>query len=194
MFLVSKITIIKTHELPLKRYQRTNLFWKLVSKGKKSNIYLVLLCKLCIICNQITDKELFLYENIPANKLKWDDRIQVSVEFSSVAKSWLTLCNPMDCSTPGFPVQRLNLTQTHIHQVGVAIQPFHPLCPLLLLSSIFPSIRVFSSQFLISGGQSIRVSASASVLPVNIHGLISFRFDWFDLLAVQGTLKSSLTV
>ena len=99
---------------------------------------------------------------------------------------------------PGFPVhhpvQLLNLTQTHIHQVGVAIQPFHPLCPLFLLSSIFPSIRVFSNQFLISGGQSIRVSASASVLPVNIHGLISFRFDWFDLLADQGTLKSSLTI
>ena len=64
-------------------------------------------------------------------------------------------------------------------------------CPLLLPPSIFPSIRVFSkmSQFFASGGQSIEVSASASVLP---SGLISFRTDWLDLLAVQGTLKSLL--
>ena len=63
-------------------------------------------------------------------------------------------------------------------------------CPLLLLPSIFPSIRVFpKSQFFSSGGQSIAVSASASVLPMNIQ-LISFRIDWFNLLAVQGTLKS----
>ena len=63
--------------------------------------------------------------------------------------------------------------------------------PLLLLPSIFPSIRVFQmSQFFTSGGQRIGVSASASVLPIS--GLISFRIDWFDLLAVQGTLKSLL--
>ena len=66
--------------------------------------------------------------------------------------------------------------------------------PLLLLPSIFCSIRVFSSQFFTSGGQSIRVSASASVLPMNIQDwwLISFRMDRLDLLAVQGTLKSLL--
>ena len=66
--------------------------------------------------------------------------------------------------------------------------------PLLLLPSIFPSIRVFSNGWLfISGGQSIGVSASASVFPTNIQSwLISFRIDWFDLLAVQGTLKSLL--
>ena len=68
------------------------------------------------------------------------------------------------------------------------------LCRPLLLFSIFASIRVFSkSQFLTSGGQSIGVSASASVLPMNEYsGLISFRIDWFDLLAVQGTLKCLL--
>ena len=66
---------------------------------------------------------------------------------------------------------------------------------LLLLSSIFPSIRVFSNESALfaSGGQSTRVSASKSVLPVNEHpGLISFRMDWLDLLAVQRTLKSLL--
>ena len=65
-------------------------------------------------------------------------------------------------------------------------------CPLLLLPSIFPSIRVFPrSQFYTSDDQSIGVSASTSVLPMN-SGLISFRIDWFDLLAVQGTFKSLL--
>jgi len=73
----------------------------------------------------------------------------------------------MDCSTPGFPVnhQLPELTQMHVHEVGNAIQPSHPLHPLLP-----PSIRVFAmSQFFASGGQSIGVSASASVLPMNIQ-------------------------
>jgi len=83
-----------------------------------------------------------------------------------------TLCNPMDYSTPGFPVhhQLLELAQTHVHWVGDAIQPSHPLPSPLLPPSIFPSIRVFSSESLFtSGGQSIGVSASASVLPMNIQ-------------------------
>ena len=65
--------------------------------------------------------------------------------FSSVARSRLTLCDPMDCSMPGLPVhhQLPEFTQTHVHQVGDAIQPSHP----LLLPSIFPSIRVFSNIF-----------------------------------------------
>ena len=66
--------------------------------------------------------------------------------------------------------------------------------PLLFLTSIFPSIRVFSNESLFtSGGQSIGASAPASVLPINEYsGLISFRIDWLDLLAIQGTLKSLL--
>ena len=66
--------------------------------------------------------------------------------------------------------------------------------PLLLLPSIFPSIRVFSNESVLRiSGQSIRISASASVLPMNIQdSLISFRIDWLDLLSVQGTLKSLL--
>ena len=67
--------------------------------------------------------------------------------FSSVAQLCPTLCDPMDCSTPGFPVhhQLPELAQTQVHQVSDAIQPSHP-HPLLLLPSIFPSIRVFSNE------------------------------------------------
>jgi len=65
-----------------------------------------------------------------------------------VAQSCLTLCNPMDCSTPGFPVLHylLEFAQTQVHQVGDAIQPSHPLLPPLLIPSIFSSIRVFSNE------------------------------------------------
>ena len=88
-------------------------------------------------------------------------------QFSSVAQLCLTLCHLMDCSTPGFPVhhQFPEFTQTHVHWVSDAIQPSHPLSSLLLQPPIFPTIRVFSNA---SGGQSIGVSASVSVLPTNI--------------------------
>ena len=82
----------------------------------------------------------------------------------------------MDCSTPGFPVhhQLPELAQTHGHWVGDAIQPSH-LCPLLLLPSAFPASGSFQmSQFFTSGGQSIGVSASTSVLPMNTQ-------DWLPL-------------
>ena len=71
----------------------------------------------------------------------------IQYQFSSVAQSCPTLCDPMDCSTPGFPVhhQLLELTQTHVHRVSDAIQPSHPpLSP--SPASIFPSIRVFSKE------------------------------------------------
>ena len=89
------------------------------------------------------------------------------VQFSSVSQSCLTLCDLIDCSMPGLPVhhQFPEFTQTHVHWVGDAIQPSHPLSSLLLPPSIFPSIRVFQmSQLFTSGGQSIGASASASVL------------------------------
>ena len=100
--------------------------------------------------------------------------------FSSDAQSCLTLCDPMDYSTPGFPVhhQLPELAQTHVHPVGDATNHLIICHPLLLLPSIFPSIRVFfffpMSQFFPSGGQSIGASASASVLPLHIQ-------DWFPL-------------
>ena len=99
----------------------------------------------------------------------------------------------MDFSTPGSSVLHyLQLAQTHIHCVDDAIQHLI-LCHPLLLPSIFPSIRVFSSESVLrSGGQSIGVSAS-TFSPSSEHpGLISFRMDWLDLLAVQGTHKSLL--
>ena len=104
----------------------------------------------------------------------------------SVDKSCLTLCNPMDCSTPGFPVLHhlLELAQTHVNGVGDAIQPYHVLCHLLLLlPSIFSSIRVFSSESALP----IRWPKywSFCISPSNEYsGLISFRIDWFDVLEV----------
>ena len=116
------------------------------------------------------------------------------LHFSSVAQSCLTLCDPMDCRMPGFPVhhQLLELTQTHVHWVGDAIQPSYPLLhPLLLLPSIFPSIRVFSSESVLCIRRPKYWSFSIS-LSNEYSGLISFRMDWFDLLIIQGTLKSLL--
>ena len=95
--------------------------------------------------------------------------INQKVQFSSVQSlSGVRLCDPMDCSTPGFPVhhQLLELTQTHVHRVGDAIQPFHPLLSLSLLAF---SLSQHQGQFFASGGQSTGISASASVLPVNIQ-------------------------
>ena len=101
----------------------------------------------------------------------------------------------MDYSTPGFPVhhQFPELAQTRVHQVGDAIQPSHPLPPLLLLPAIFPSIRAFSNESVHHIRWPKYWSFSFSISPSNEYsGLISFRIDWFDLLAVQGTLKSLL--
>ena len=100
-----------------------------------------------------------------------------SVQFSSVAQSCLTLCDPMDCRTSGLPVhcQLLELTQTHAHQVGDAIQPSYPLASPSPPAFNLPQHQGFQmSQFFASGGQMLRVSASASVLPMNIQ-------DWFPL-------------
>ena len=99
----------------------------------------------------------------------------------------------MDCSTPGFPVhyQLPELTQTHVHRVVMPSNHLILCHPLLLLPSIFPSIRVFSNESALH----IRWPKywSFSINPSNEYlGLISFRMDWLDLLAVRGTLKSLL--
>ena len=112
---------------------------------------------------------------------------------SPVAQSCQTLCYPKDCITPGFPVhhQLQELAQTHVHQIGDAIQPSHPLCPLLLPPSIPPSIRVFSSESVLCMRWPKYWNVSLSISPPSEHsGLISFRMDWFDLLAVQEILKN----
>ena len=121
-----------------------------------------------------------------------------SVQFSSIAQSCPTLCDPMNQSTPGLPVhhQLLEFTQTHVHWVSDAIQPSNHLIlcrPLLLLPSIFPSIRVFSNESALRIRWPKYQSFSFNISPSNEHpGPISFRIDWLDLLAVQGTLKSLL--
>ena len=113
-----------------------------------------------------------------------------SVQFSSVAQLCLTLCNPMDCSTPSLPVhhQLPELAQTHVHWVSEAIQPSRPL---LFPPSIFPSIRGFSNESVLRIRWPKYWSFSFSINPSNEYsGLISFRIGWFDFFAVQGTLKS----
>ena len=118
-----------------------------------------------------------------------------SVQFSSVAKSCPTLCDPMNRSTPGFPVhhQLPEFTQTQVHRVGDAIQPSHSLSSPSPPPPIPPSIRVFSNESTLRMRWPKYWSFSFSIIPYKaIPGLISFRMDWLDLLAVQGTLKSLL--
>ena len=107
----------------------------------------------------------------------------------------LTLCDPMDCSTPGFPVHH-QLPELLKLIPSESVMPSNYLilcCPLLFLPSIFPSTRVFSYESVLCirwpkyGSFSINISRSNEY-----SGLISFRMDWLDLLAVQGTLKSLL--
>ena len=109
-------------------------------------------------------------------------------QFSSVAQLCLTPSDTMDCTTPGLPVhhQLPEFIQTHVHQVGDAIEPSLLCRPLPLLPSIFPSIRVFFRW-------PKYWSFSFSISPSNEYsGLISFRIDWLSLLAVQGTPRSLL--
>ena len=116
--------------------------------------------------------------------------LKLYIQCSSVAQSCLTLCIPMDCNTSGYPVhhQLPELAQTHVHE-------FSCWCHLIISSSAVPFSSCLQSfpasgsspmsQFFASGGQSIG-SFSFSISPSNEHsGLISFRMDWFDLLAVQ---------
>ena len=101
----------------------------------------------------------------------------------------------MDCCTPGLPVhhQLLELTQTHVHWVSDSIQPSHPLSSPSPLPSIFPSIRVFSSESVFCIKWPKCWSFSFSISPSSEYsGLISFRIDWFDHLTIQGILKSFL--
>ena len=110
----------------------------------------------------------------------------------SAAGSCSTLCDPMDCSTPGFPVLRISRSLLKLMSTESVMPSNHLiLChPLLLLPSIFPSIRVFSVSVLhIRWPKYWSFSTSSSN---KYSGLISFRINWFDLLAVQGTLKSLL--
>ena len=124
--------------------------------------------------------------------LLWTLGCNSSVQFSSVTQTCQTLCDPMDCKTPGFPVhhQHPDTIQRHVHHNGDAIQPSHP------LSSPSPTFN-FSQHQGLSNESVIHIrwpkywSFSFSINPSNEYsGLISFRMDWLGLLPVQGTLKS----
>ena len=120
--------------------------------------------------------------------------------FSSVAQSCLTLCDPMDCSMPGLPVHRQ--FQEFEERQFLKLMSIESVMPsnhlilyraLLLLPSIFPSIRVFSNDSALRIRWPKYWSFGFNISPSNEHpGLISFRMDWLDLLAVQGTLKRLL--
>ena len=118
-----------------------------------------------------------------------------SVQFSSVAQSCPTLCNAIDCTTPGFSVhhQLWELAQTHVHWVGDAIQPSHPLS-----SPSPPAINLSQHQGLFKWVSSSHQVAKVLEFQLQhqsfqwIFGLIFFRMDWLDFLAVQGTLKGLL--
>ena len=115
---------------------------------------------------------------------------KISVQFSSVTQSCLTLCDPMNCSTPGLPVHSPKPMSIE------SVMPSSHLilcCLFLLLPSIFPSIRVFSNESALHIRWPKYWSFSFNISPTNDHpGLMSFRMDWLDLLAAQGTVKGLL--
>ena len=179
-------------------FKRHLLLGKKTMKNLDSTLKIrdiTLLMKVHVVKAMIFPIIMYLCENwtVRETDCSWTDAFEL---FSSVTQSCPAVCDPMDCSTPGFPVhhQLLELTWTQVHQVGDAIQPSHPqLSASLQAFNLFTASGSFPvNQFFASGGQSIAVSASASVLPVNIQ-------DWFPLgwtgwvsLQSQGTLKSLL--
>ena len=115
--------------------------------------------------------------------------------FSSAAQSCLTLCNPMDCSTPGFPVITNSRSLLKLMSITLVMPSNHLILyrPLLFPPSIFPSIRVFSNELVFCIRWPKYWSFSFSISPsTEYSGLISFKTDLLDLLAVQGTLKRLL--
>ena len=118
-----------------------------------------------------------------------------SGQFSSVAQSCPTLCNPMNCSTPGLPVHHQLPSSLKLMSIKSVMPSSHLiLChPLFLLPPISHSIRVFSNESTLHMRWPKYWSFSFSIIPSKEHPrLVSFRMDWLDLLAVQGTLKSLL--
>ena len=116
-------------------------------------------------------------------------------QFSSVAQSCPTLCNPVNCSMPGLPVHHIPRSSLKLTSIESVMPSSHLiLCrPLLLLRPIPPSIRVFSNESTLRIWWPEYWSSNFSIIPSNEHpGLISFGMDWLDLLAVQGSFESLL--
>ena len=121
--------------------------------------------------------------------------LKVGQSVSSVTQSCPTICGPIDCSMPGLSVHHQLLEITQLMSIESVMPSSHlTLCrPLLLLPSIFLSIRVFSNESVLRIRWPKYWSFSFSISPSNEYsGLISFRRDWLDLLEVQGTLRSLL--
>ena len=121
--------------------------------------------------------------------------VPLSISCCSVTQSRQTPCDPMDCSMPGFPVLHCLPEFAKLTSIGSMMPSNHLIfChPLLLLPSIFPSIKVFSNELALDIRWPKYWNFSFSISPSNEYlGLISFRIDWFDLLSGQGTLKSLL--
>ena len=121
-------------------------------------------------------KSLLMRMKEESEKMAWNSALKTKImvcapiQFSSAAKSYPTFCDHMDCSMPGFPVphQLPELTQTHDHWVSDAIQPSSSVIPFSSCPQYFPASGSFPmTQFFTSGGQSIGVSTSTSVLPMN---------------------------
>ena len=125
------------------------------------------------------------HSSILAWRIPWTEKSD-RLQFRSVAQLCPTLCYPMDCSKPGFPVlhQLLELAQIHVHRVGNAIQPSHPLSsPSPPAFTVFPNIRVFSNESVPCIRWPEYWSFSFSISPFKEYSrLFSFRMDWFDLL------------
>ena len=122
-------------------------------------------------------------------------RCPSNAQFSSVTHSCPTLCDPMNCSMPGFPVhhQLLKLAQTHVHRVSDAIQPTHPLSSPSPPAFNLSQHQIFSKESVLHIMWPKYWSFSFSISPSKEYSrLISFRMDWLDLLAVQRTLKNFL--
>ena len=162
-----------------KTIMKTDSSWECSRFEQLSSVQLILYCT--------TKKITFLFQYFFSRF--------IVISGSSVTQSCPNLSDPMDCSMSSFPLhpQLPELAQTHVHQVGDVIQPSHPLPFLLLLPSIFPCIRVFSNESVLCIRWPKDWSFSFSISSSNEYsGLISFRIDWLDLLAVHGTLKSLL--
>ena len=115
--------------------------------------------------------------------------------YSVQSLSCVRLCDPMDCSTSGFPVHHNPQSLLKLMSIESVMPSNHLIvcCPLLLLPSIFPSIKIFSNESALSIRKPKYWSFSFSISPFNEYsGLISVRTDWFDLPEVKGTLKSLL--
>ena len=164
--------------------------WSSLINNNLSKFWLPYLCqkKKSYISWLLWESVLWAWNPQKFQQTKHHSQLFSLVQFSSVAQSYLTLCDPRNCSTPGFPVhhQLPEPTQTHVHWVGDAIQPSHP-----LLSPSPPALNLSQHQGLFKWPK--YWSFSFNISPSSEHpGLISFRMDRLHLLEVQGTLKSLL--